>query len=178
MYFCKLVADGLLFAALILMMDLMKKKYFILTTLILSVLIFLLNYNYPLTADDCIYARMNDGSHIGGFLDIIKFQYHHYFTWGEPWASIVNSAAYVVFVCIIYKISDFEGNQQIIEQKRMGVKDIMIQGTFDKDHSRLVVTNLGDALSTTIVDVNKFLAKYHGVNSVTVIDLNKKTDEQ
>lgn len=99
-------------------------KGLIVVAFVLLIMVFFLNYNYSLTADDWIYSRMADGSRINSFWDILVNQYHHYFDWGgrsvvhiiaqtllywgKPWSSIINSLAYLTLVTVIYKISDIE----------------------------------------------------------------------
>lgn len=88
-------------------------------------LILLLNITYPLYADDWGYTFMTGSEltqKITSFSDILNSQYQHYFLHGGRtivhiiaeslllakgyWTDIINSIAYILFVYIIYKISN------------------------------------------------------------------------
>lgn len=88
-------------------------------------LIFLLNNNYPIYADDWIYYFIfgqEEPVKIGGVSDIVISQYNHYILWGgrsvvhiiaqilltldSLLRAILNSLVYVLFTLLIYKISN------------------------------------------------------------------------
>lgn len=87
--------------------------------LLIFTLIYVLNIYFPLWADDWMYSFGLDDKRIASFTDILKFQYHHYMTWGgrsiahfnlqimlflgEGFANLINSIVFLAFVIIIYK---------------------------------------------------------------------------
>lgn len=82
-------------------------------------LIYLLNINTHLTADDFCYSFINNSNtRVSNILDIINSQITHYFNWGgrsvvhflaqlflligKPIFNIINSIAYIAFILLIY----------------------------------------------------------------------------
>lgn len=86
-----------------------------------------LNFLYPVYLDDWHYSfNLAGGGRIANALDIIKGQYVHYFEWGgrsvlhaiaqfllwigSPWNDILNTAAYICLVLMIYFVAN-KGNK-------------------------------------------------------------------
>lgn len=86
-----------------------------------------LNVLYPIYIDDWSYTfSMADGKRVDSFTSIIQSQYVHYFNWGgrvilhaiaqallwfgESWANVLNTFAYLALGLIIYSISN-NGNK-------------------------------------------------------------------
>lgn len=102
-----------------------QKIFFAVSFIGIFVLMYLLNRFYPLFADDWNYSFVwgSDAVRVEGICDIIKSQYNHYFTWGgrivthfiaqsllllDPvWHDIMNTLAFVIFIYIIYRISNY-----------------------------------------------------------------------
>lgn len=91
------------------------------------ILIYLLNRLYPLFAEDWDYRfvwewESTEPNKINGLLDIIQSQYNHYMGWGGRtvvhaidqlllmtgtfWSDLINSLAFIAFICIIYKLTN------------------------------------------------------------------------
>jgi len=104
-----------------------KQKIFLFIAVTITfIIIFLLNRLYPLYWDDWRYAFVQSGDfrteRITGISDIFRSQYFHYFSWGgrvvvhliaqlliwfDPlWHDILNTAAYVALIFIMYLISN------------------------------------------------------------------------
>ena len=96
-----------------------KKIIIYLLMLIVFILMFILNYNTPLIADDYSYSLNLDGTKLENIFQIIQFQYHDYMSWGgrcinhfigqiflmlgKNIFNILNSIAYVTLTYLIYK---------------------------------------------------------------------------
>jgi hypothetical protein len=99
------------------------------------VLIYVLNVLHPLFGDDWLYSVTNTGRRLSSFGDILSEQYRHYFTWGgrsivhviaqslllagTGSGDLLNSAAYVAFVLVIYRIAN--GNRPLNLSLLIGV---------------------------------------------------------
>lgn len=91
------------------------------------IMIFLLNRLYPLFAEDWDYRfiwewESKEPNKINGLLDILQSQYNHYMGWGGRavvhaidqlllmmdtfWSDLINSLAFVAFICVIYKLAN------------------------------------------------------------------------
>jgi hypothetical protein len=106
-----------------------KKTIFFLFALLLFSMIYILNMIYPLFAEDWDYSFIwtPDGPSSGrveSITDIIISQYRHYIWWGgrsvvhaidqilllsgEGWADLINSLIFLLFIYLIYKISNYK----------------------------------------------------------------------
>ncbi len=100
----------------------MKRIAFGLALLTVFIITFLLNYLYPLYADDWVYLmKMPENTPVQNLMDILHTQYLHYFTTGGriivhiiaqiqlfigvPYNDILNSIAYIIFILLIYFIA-------------------------------------------------------------------------
>jgi len=98
-----------------------SKIILVLVVVLTGVFLYGLNVLYPVYLDDWFYTfSMVDGSRIDSFTSIIHSQYLHYFDWGgrvvlhaiaqallwfgESWANILNTVAYLVLTLTIYSI--------------------------------------------------------------------------
>ncbi|GAB6010775.1 DUF3329 domain-containing protein [Viscerimonas tarda] len=101
---------------------LLREKFLVAIVLLIFAIIYALNIYYPLMRDDWAYTFGCDNKRIAGFLDILRFQYENYLAWGgrsivhvvvqlllwfgEGWSDWLNSMAFVVFVLVIYSITN------------------------------------------------------------------------
>lgn len=102
-----------------------QKIFFIAGILITIKSVFALNKLYPVYADDWVYSLFYESDphrRIHGFFDLIQSQYNHYLLWGgrtvahtiaqillmfDPIVQdIINTIALVVFIYMIYKLSN------------------------------------------------------------------------
>lgn len=98
-----------------------RKGWMILCVLLVFGMMYILNYNYPLFLDDYVYSFIYlSDKRVESVTDILESQYIHYFAHGGrnvvhficqfllmlnfSWTSILNTAAYVVFIYLIYLI--------------------------------------------------------------------------
>lgn len=106
------------------------KLYICIFICFISILI--LNYLYPIFADDWVYTYVfnhNPPKKISSITDIIQSQYNHYLTWGgrtvthfiaqlqlfiNPYLqNIINSIAFTGFIFLIYKFSNYNNKINI-----------------------------------------------------------------
>lgn len=95
---------------------------FAISMLCIFTLIYILNFLYPLFADDWTYSFIygSDNIRISSISDIVKSQYNHYYTWGGrtighfiaqfllfinfELACLINSLAYIALIFSLYLI--------------------------------------------------------------------------
>lgn len=111
----------------------LKMIIFSLVLAICFVLMFFLNWKFPLCLDDWTYSFVygeHPAKRLSSLSDIIRSQYNHYFMWGgrsvvhfiaqwllmqKEWViDVLNSLVYIIYILLIYKICNYSNRTNVI----------------------------------------------------------------
>ncbi|WP_221412112.1 DUF6056 family protein [Dysgonomonas sp. ZJ279] len=164
-----------------------QKWLLLVTACLVFIFVFVLNTLYPMYFDDRIYSILKHGDTLifpETFIDILKYQYHHYFEWGgrtvahtilqilllfDPlWQDIINSIVFVSFVFLLYKISNKNRSNNLFVFLLIGLSIFYFTPRFTTDV--LWMSGTANYLWTTFI-IFLFIYPYY------IYSIDKETKE-